>query len=76
MKYLTTTGKIVSGPSPCQVLEALKDSSPYYTGLSLEMYKSSLQRQMLLFYGEYIDDRDPELIVEQLEAAGVLLRLE
>lgn len=76
MRYLTTKGKIISGDSPLEVLETLKNSSLNDVKLGLPNYLVLLRLRINMNYDIKLEDRGYIQVLDDLENIGFLLRLE
>ena len=76
MRYLTTKGRIISGDSPLEVLETLKNSSLNDVKLGLPNYLVLLRLRINMNYDIKLEDRGYIQVLDDLENIGFLLRLE
>lgn len=76
MKFLTTKGKIITGESPQEILENLKNSSPYDRKKRMDKYLETLSSRIRLYDRAEIKGYGHVEILMQLEEVGFLLRLE
>lgn len=76
MTYQTPDGELISGNSPVQILESLRDLSPQTEGLELEDYLGILLRTVRERYATDIADLEPSQVLYDLLSVGYLTPIE
>ncbi|WP_247235430.1 hypothetical protein [Telluribacter sp. SYSU D00476] len=76
MRYLTANGTILSGYSPWDILEELKNSSPSDAHLPMDPFLEDLMMRIQWFFDKEIKRCCHHQLLKHMEEAGLLLRIE
>ncbi|SDL22261.1 hypothetical protein [Siphonobacter aquaeclarae] len=76
MTYQTPEGDQISGNSPLQILEALRDLAPQTEGIELEDFLTILLKSVRERYATEIADLEPSQVLYDLISIGYLTPIE